>query len=588
MVLLLASCTQSASTPSSTKSPSSTVSFALPVNQIPNYPFPLDSAAVYYFANTNDLQQLMYPPLYWFSQGSAPLVNAKASFANLPVFSNDNKTVTITLKHIMWSNGRPLTSRDVEFWMNLLIAEKSIWADYVPGAFPDNLVSEQYPSATKIVFTFNHSYNPKWILYNELSQIYPLPQSVWDRTSASGPVGNYDLTTSGAQAVYSFLNAQSQKVAEFTTNPLWKVVDGAWLIKTYNPTTGYIVFSRNAAFSGLQAGSDRVTTLEEFPYTSAQAEVDALRGGSIDYGYLPANDVGLEGYFRSHGYAIAPLTSFTISYIAINFTNPTMAPVFDQLYVRQALQYLVNQPLYIQEAWGGNAYPTYGPVPTRPSEGLFSSAEQHFPYNYNPGKAKSLLSAHGWAVVNGALTCVHSGSGSGDCGAGIRQGMLLAFSFPYASGSAPMATEFEAYKSALSSVGIDATLTQLPTSQILANDFTCNSSTQVGCSWGLTDPNDFWTYDPDYFPTGGEIFGTGAGSNEGGYSSQGADALITQTHTSPSLSTFFAYENYIATQLPVIWIPTPYYQISVISNTISGAVPQSPIAFIYPERWQVK
>ena len=49
------------------------------------------------------------------------------------------KTVTIKLKKYNWSDGKPLTSEDILFFMQMLKAEKSIWPVYVPGEFPDNV-----------------------------------------------------------------------------------------------------------------------------------------------------------------------------------------------------------------------------------------------------------------------------------------------------------------------------------------------------------------------------------------------------------------------------------------------------------------
>jgi peptide/nickel transport system substrate-binding protein len=40
--------------------------------------------------------------------------------------------VTIKLKNHHWSNGEPVTVQDVEFWLNMMAAEKSNWA-YVHG-----------------------------------------------------------------------------------------------------------------------------------------------------------------------------------------------------------------------------------------------------------------------------------------------------------------------------------------------------------------------------------------------------------------------------------------------------------------------
>ncbi len=49
--------------------------------------------------------------------------------------------VNITLGKWNWSDGTPVTSRDVAFWINLLEANKKNIAFYIPGEFPDNLKS---------------------------------------------------------------------------------------------------------------------------------------------------------------------------------------------------------------------------------------------------------------------------------------------------------------------------------------------------------------------------------------------------------------------------------------------------------------
>ena len=46
--------------------------------------------------------------------------NSALSLTDPPVFfSTGNKTVTIKMKPWKWSDRRPITTRDVESWMNL-------------------------------------------------------------------------------------------------------------------------------------------------------------------------------------------------------------------------------------------------------------------------------------------------------------------------------------------------------------------------------------------------------------------------------------------------------------------------------------
>ncbi len=45
------------------------------------------------------------------------------------------------------------------------------------------------------------------------------------------------------------------------------------------------------------------------------------------------------------------------------------------------------------------------------------------------------------------------------------------------------------------------------------------------------------------------------------------------------------FEDYLAQQVPVLWMPQPDYQISEISNKLAGTGPQSPIESLTPENW---
>ena len=54
-------------------------------------------------------------------------------------------------------------------------------------------------SPSRFSLTFKGSYSSAW-LYNELGQLIPIPQHAWDRESAGGAVGNYDLTPARARA----------------------------------------------------------------------------------------------------------------------------------------------------------------------------------------------------------------------------------------------------------------------------------------------------------------------------------------------------------------------------------------------------
>ncbi len=572
-------------------SPQGTVTFALPPGSIPTYIFPFVSGPN---SNNIDLFQFtpyMWRPLYWFGYGKSPEINYSESLGKPPVYSNGGRTVTVTLNtDYRWSDGKPVTNRDVELWMKLLFAEKQNYLAYSVGSIPDDITSMSFPASTPYQFslTFNKAYSHLWLLYNQLSQITPIPQHVWDKTSANGAVGNYDLTSSGATAVYNFLNSQSKDEATYASNPLWSVVDGPWHLSQFSASTGYSAFVPNPSYGG--PGKPKIAELEEVPFTSATAEFDALRSGQLDYGYLPPEDINQESFLKSRGYTIAPWTDFGFNDFFLNFTNPKVGAIFRQLYIRQAMQHLINQPEISNDIYKGTAYPDYGPVPTVPPNPYSAPQLSTNPYPYSLSAATKLLSEHGWTVkAGGTDVCARPGNGSSDCGAGVAKGAQLSFQETVATGSAPFLTEVETMQSAWSQAGIQVTLRQEAPDQIFAGLTPCKNG-NGGCNWEMSnfgEPGETPTYSPEYLPTGGPWFATDGANNAGGYSDPKMDALIAATETNSSPSAVQAFGLYAARALPNLWEPNYDYQVSVISNKLHGALPQDPNLNLYPQDWTI-
>jgi peptide/nickel transport system substrate-binding protein len=571
---------------SSTKSKASkVVSFALQPSSPPTAIFPLLSAAQFTNVNLNQFTKLMYLPLYWIGQGSTVLtVDSTRSLANMPVWSADGRTVTITLKHRMWSDGTPVTARDVQFWQNLVKANKANFGGYVPGAYPDNITATKVVNPTTIKLTLAKTYNHQWFLYNELSLITPLPPA-WDKTSASGAAGKADLTTAGAKAVYNYLENQTKDLTTYATNPTWKVVDGPWRLKSFK-TTGSAAFVPNPKYSG--ANKPRISEFDEVPFTSATAEIDAIRSGQgPSVGYVPLTDLNQIGSLKSQGYQVAPWPDWNMNFMAVNFNNPTVGPIFKQLYIRQALQHVMNQPLLVKDAYHGYAWPDYGPVPPVPTNPYVSSYAKQNPYGFSTSQAASLLASHGWSKVGGVQTCQRPGSGSSQCGAGIAHGTPLRLNLLFASENPPLKVAMQEYQSAAAQAGITINLSQAPILTVFGDISPCSGAK---CTWQIANYGIGWTYFPDYYPTGEENFLTGAATNFGGYSDPKADKLIRATlQASPATaqSALDQYQNYLATNLPWIWQPNYHYQISLIESGLQGVTPQSPTLIVDPTTYHV-
>lgn len=520
----------------------------------------------------------LWAPLYESGVGTRPIINEPISLAYPPSFSSNNSVVTINLKPgYKWSDGQPVTTKDVRFFFQIFDANKANVASYVPGNFPDNITSVDYTSPTQFVIHLNGSYSQQWVADNELTNIIPMPAQAWDRTSASGPVGDNASTTAGATAVFNFLTKQSETLSTYATNPLWKVVDGPWTLASYDPTTSRVVLQANPKYTGPAKPHLKQVVIQSF--ASDTAEVDALRSGSLDYGFLPYSDyLGLKGYFQSHGYTVSPWLPDFVEWGVVNYTGPYGA-LDSQLYIRQALQHLVDQPLYIKTILHGVGVETYGPVPNSPGSPFISPQEKIDPYPYSVSSARTLLTSHGWQPgAGGIMTCQNPGTGVNQCGAGVALGKQLVLSMLYVNSSPTLGAEVQSFQTAAQSAGISITLNPQSTTSVYTLGGLCPTS--APCNWAIKlFPNWLWNYgDLSTLPTGGQQWSTGNYWG-GGYSSTQADALIQATHRQSGVGSLFSYQNYISRQEAALWFPTWATQISVVKNSLHGWQPQQVFGF---------
>lgn len=590
---------------------------------VPDYIFPFMSASYDSVQNTDQFQYLMYRPLYWFGVGEKPILNPSISLAAPPVFRDHDTEVVVNLKHYRWSNGETVDARDVMFWMNMLKVEKQNTEPYVPGGFPDDVKNVVPIGQYQLDFYLTRSYNPDWFTSNELSQVTAMPVA-WDVTSPTGAPGSggcsgvsYSSVTTytnssgtvlpkskeakDCAAVYDFLSIQSgfdpkdpsattgHGVNTFASNPLWKVVDGPWRLLSLN-ATGKVVFVPNARYSGAKP---HISRFIELPFTSDTAEFDALAAGAVDVGYLPPADVtspaphpgavGPNNPSLSGKYHLRVGFVWGLNYMALNLADVSdggvAGRILSQLYIRQAMQSLIDEPVLIKKIYKNYAAPMYGPVPIDPPT-YATSYEKSNPYPYDAGKARELLLSHGWHLVpNGISSCAKGGPGRGHCGVGIPKGAKLQLSLYLASGmpalSALMNDETSAWTGAL---GMKVSQIE-GTFSATIGELTCAKN----CPWGLIDWGAGDTYSPDYYPTGGTLFATGGAQNFGHYENAHLNSLVSASHFESGPAAFDAYENYVTTQLPDLWEPNPVNAYEVKNSLHIGAI--NPLDAINPEDW---
>jgi peptide/nickel transport system substrate-binding protein len=442
----------------------------------------------------------------------------------------------------------------------------------------------QTPDSSTIVLHLTRSYNPDFFTDDVLSEIPLLPQHAWDKESASGKVGNYDQTAAGAKAVYAFLQKQGGDLATFTTNPLWKVVDGPWQLSAFSSDGDY-AYVPNKNYSG--PDKPTLDSVVNDVYNSDSAELDALRSGStLTVGSLPQNDLPQASVLKSDGYSIANQPIPGVSGIIPNLYNAKVGPLLQQLYIRQALEDLIDRTQIVSKIFDGYADPGNGPVPVQGFSQWTSPLEKSGgPYPYDPAKAISLLKAHGWQVTpNGASTCQRPGTGAADCGAGITAGQPLQFQLLYSSGSTTGDEEVASIQSSEAQAGVAISLKSEPFNSLISTFGVCNGTSHPAstCGWQLVD----FGYDPyDLYPAGDGIFNTDSNGDQGGYSSAEENTLINNTEYGGSAQTFFAYEDYTAEQLPWLWVPLPS-NIQVYKSNLVGYAPLNPFTGgLNPEDW---
>ncbi|MGA3215291.1 MAG: ABC transporter substrate-binding protein [Acidimicrobiales bacterium] len=588
-VSALATALFSSTTAASTKTTSTAMAsggvanFAEPPGEQPTYIFPLLTCPADTSQNIGTFQNLLFEPLFSFASGSSVALNESTSLAYPPTYSDNNQEVTIRLKPYKWSNGESVDADDILFWQNLITANVSDDCNFSPGTYPLNITAVKVDSSSEVTFKLNRSYSPTWFTYNELSQVTPLP-AAWDLVAA-GKKSDCDTDKSACTSVYKYLSGQANELAKYASNPLWQIVDGPWKLTSFS-VDGAASFVPNKSYSG--SDKPHLSQFNELPFTTDAAEYDTLRAGnSIQVGYIPIDEAPAKGGSNpaGSGYTMAPWPIWGFNYIPFNLHNPKVGPIFAQTYFRDAMQYLLDQQGVVTDLLKGYGSVTSGPIPDDVSSSYLPAAYNNDPFPYSPSNAKKLLVDHGWHIVSGGTTtCARPGSAADDCGAGIAKGASLVFNMVFANAPPWVGESMQNYKADAASLGIQINLSSAPSNSVIGDISVCKP-TQPSCSWELLNWGTGWTYFPDYYPTGEDLFKTGSGENDGSYSNARMDTLIDNSDYQPGQASLNAYEQYVRQQTPVLWQPEAVYQISEVASDLHGVLPQSPLNSISPQDW---
>ncbi len=556
-----------------------TITWAMQPGATPNYIFPVVPSASNSVFNNFTFIWEMWRPLYWTVYGTDPELYPPMSIANPVVYSNGDKTVTISLKSsYKWSNGQPITANDIMFFIDLVKAaikeSPANWEGYVPGHLPDNITSMTEPNASTLVMNLNAAVNPTWFTEDVLGegQINPLPSTVWAKESATGAIIPASGWTPAAMTkIYNYLITQAKSLSTYATNPLWQVVDGPYKLSAYNPTTGGFTMVPNTTYGG-----PHVTPQSNFqgvPFTSNTAEFNAIRAGAIDVAYVDFNDVPQLPTVLKLGYSYFGEPDFGMTFGNYNFKDATgdFDNIISQLYIRQALAHLEDEQGWITAFMHGAGAPAYGPIPAYPQSPYLPADAATDPYPFSISTAVSILKAHGWTVNPGGTdVCSSPGTGASNCGAGIPAGTKLAFNYIYSTSPALIGYQATDFVSKANQAGIHITLSGSNFNYMIAN-YLDPSAPANDNKWAMED---FGGETDDAYATTFGLFNTGGPSQVGDYSNPTADALINASIAGGNPSAVKNEASFLTENQPVQFQPNPDV-IWAWKNSLSAVNPQA-------------
>ncbi len=339
--------------------------------------------------------------------------------------------------------------------------------------------------------------------------------------------------------------------------------------------TGNATFVPNARYKGPQKA--QVRFVKEIAYTTIQGEESDLLNNSLTIGYIdpsvlssPAPSSGKVGPnwvpLASH-YAIVSGSSWSFNYAAYNFTSsdPNGAAV-DQLYIRQALQYAVDQKSIIENIDKGYGSPIHSPLPPSTPSTLAKAIPNPYPFNF--AAARTLLSAHGWSLVNNVQTCTDPGAGAGQCGANIAQGYQLSFNVVWATGSTTLDGTLMSEIANWESLGILITHSTDTFNNVVSD---CTGAKPFGDLHRVATAG---PTSPATIPSGEALFLPG-GDFQRGHLLQRLQMSSLIRGSIFGTSNLNAYADFAAKQLPVLYQPQSD-SIVEVANTLRSTVGLSP------------
>lgn len=300
---------------------------------------------------SSSINSLIYNGLIRYSKN----LEIEGELAESWEISEDNKTMTFYLrKDVKWHDGKPFTSADVKFTYELYIDPKT------PTAYAESfrqVASVTVPDDHTFVVHYDVPYAPA--LLSWATMIHPKHllegQDVTKSPLARKPIGT---------GPYQFTEWIGGEKIVLESNPDY--FEGQPFIKR---VVYRIIPDISTQFLELQTGSLDYMGLSPLQF-DRQTDTPAFRRLYNKFSYL----------------------SFGYSYLGYNLRRP----MFQDKRVRQAFSYAINKQELIDGVLMGYGVAATGPY--KPDTWVYNPDVPR--YDYNPEKAKALLTEAGWVDSN--------------------------------------------------------------------------------------------------------------------------------------------------------------------------------------------
>jgi len=230
-----------------------------------------------------------------------------------------------------------------------------------------------------------------------------------------------------------------------------------------------------ARFAPYENYYDQKPVFEEFisqPWPDETSAIEALRAGQIDfYENVPPSDV--ESLQAEDSLDVALYDTYSFGFYGTNL-DPEKTTLFQDVKTRQAMAYAIDRQSIVDNIQLGFAEVAQGSQPVLSIAYAPDQIKTH--YNFDPEKAKQLLTDAGWADSDGD-------------GVVELDGQKFEFEIMYGSGSATSDQIVAYIQEAWAAVGIKATPSAVDFSAVLVPAITENFNYQLaflGFNWDAT------------------------------------------------------------------------------------------------------